>query len=76
LVIGPEARVRGAVEVGILELVGEAEGEITALERASLAEGATLRGTLRSPRVRVAEGAHIQGPCHIGPVSGVAKSRS
>ncbi|HIF98808.1 MAG TPA: polymer-forming cytoskeletal protein [Myxococcales bacterium] len=75
LVVGPDAKIRGAVEVGILELAGQVEGEITALERASLAEGATLRGTLSSPSVRVAEGAHIQGPCRIGPLSGVAKSR-
>ena len=68
LVVGPRARVKGAVEVADLMLAGEVEGDIIAIERASLVEGATLRGTLRSPRVRIDEGAHLDGPCRIGPV--------
>jgi cytoskeletal protein CcmA (bactofilin family) len=76
LVVAPQAKIRGAVEVGTLELAGEVEGNVTALERAALTEGATLRGTLRSPRVQVVEGAHIQGSCRIGPLPGAPKTRS
>jgi len=76
LVVAPQAKIRGTVEVGVLELAGEVEGDVTALECAALAEGATLRGTLRSPRVQVVEGAHIQGSCRIGPLAGAPKTRS
>ena len=76
LVVGPGARVKGPVEVADLILAGEVEGEVVAGERASLLEGATLRGTLRSPRVRIDEGAHLDGPCRIGPVENEVKGKS
>jgi cytoskeletal protein CcmA (bactofilin family) len=75
LVVGPRARVKGPVEVADLLLAGEVEGEVTAAERASLVEGATLRGTLRTPRVRIEEGAHLDGPCRIGPVENEVKGK-
>jgi len=72
LVIGPNARVDGPVVADILDLEGRVEGDVVARERVSLLAGATLRGTLRSPRVSVAEGAHLEGPCRIGPLDGKA----
>lgn len=73
LQIGPESHVSGPVTVDELELEGELDGDVLARSGARLETGATLRGTLRSPRVFVADGARIQGPCRIGPSS--AESR-
>ena len=68
--LGPDSRVSGPVSVDELELEGDLEGDVLARCSARLNPGATLRGTLRSPRVFVADGARIQGPCRIGSFSG------
>ncbi|MDG2332824.1 MAG: polymer-forming cytoskeletal protein [Myxococcota bacterium] len=70
LTVGSEARIQGCVRAESLTLAGRIEGEVVALERACLEEGATLRGTLSSPRVSVAEGALLEGPCRVGPLEG------
>lgn len=67
--VGPEARIDGSLHVDSLELAGLVQGDVRARKTATLSEGATLRGTLKSPRVRVAEGAHLEGPCSIGPAN-------
>ena len=69
LLVGPEARIDGNLLVDSLELAGLVQGDVRARKTATLSEGATLRGTLKSPRVRVAEGAHLEGPCRIGPAN-------
>ncbi len=74
LVVGPKARVDGPVRAGVLELSGRVDGDVVARERASIAQGATLRGTLKSPRVSIAEGALLEGPCQVGPVDDGSKS--
>ncbi len=76
LVVGPQARVQGPVHAESLALAGRIEGEVVARERACLEEGATLRGTLRSLRVSVAEGALLEGPCRVGPLEGDGSSES
>lgn len=68
--LGPDSRVKGPVSVDELELEGDLEGDVLARCSARLDAGATLRGTLCSPRVFVADGARIQGPCRIGSISG------
>lgn len=73
LEIGPESHVSGPVTVDELELQGELDGDVLARSVARLETGATLRGTLCSPRVFVADGARIQGPCRIGPSSGASR---
>lgn len=67
--LGPDSRVRGPVSVDELELEGDLQGDVLARRSARLDSGATLRGTLRSPRVFVADGARIEGPCRIGSLS-------
>lgn len=74
--VGPASSIEGPVNVDHLDLAGNVEGEVVARESAKLDQGATLRGTLRSPRVSVAEGARIQGPCRIGSVGGEAPGDS
>ncbi|MFP6640791.1 MAG: polymer-forming cytoskeletal protein [Myxococcota bacterium] len=68
--VGPFSRVEGPVSVDELVLAGDVEGDVVARQSAKLEQGATLRGTLRSPRVAVADGARIQGACRIGSVAG------
>ena len=67
LIVGPRARLKGTLKVGALELSGAAEGDVVARRWAALDEGATLRGTLESPCVRIADGAHLDGVCRVGP---------
>ncbi|MDE0886122.1 MAG: polymer-forming cytoskeletal protein [Myxococcota bacterium] len=76
LTVGPEGRIQGSVRAESLTLAGRIEGEVVALERACLEEGATLRGTLSSPRVSVAEGALLEGPCRVGPLDGEGSPES
>ena len=64
--LGPDSRGKGPVTVDELELEGNLEGNVVALRVARLKTGATLRGTLSSPKVFVADGARIQGACRIG----------
>ena len=64
--LGPGSHVAGPVTVDELELEGNLDGNVVARRVARLKTGATLRGTLHSPRVFVADGARIQGPCRIG----------
>lgn len=71
--IGPRSHVTGSVTVDELELEGDLDGDVLARCGARLETGATLRGTLTSPRVFVADGARIQGPCRIGPTWGDSK---
>ena len=76
LVVGPAAHLVGRLKVGALELAGEAEGDVMAERWAALHEGATLRGTLESPRVRIADGARLDGVCRVGPLRGEADTAS
>ena len=64
--VGSGAAVSGPVEVDELLSAGSIEGEVRAHERAELAPGATLRGTLQAPKIAVASGAIIQGHCRVG----------
>ena len=73
--LGPDSRVKGPVSVDELELEGDLEGDVLARCSARLDAGATLRGTLKSPRVSIAEGALLEGPCQVGPVDDGSKSR-
>jgi cytoskeletal protein CcmA (bactofilin family) len=70
LELGEDARVEGRVEVDELVSRGLVEGDVSARSRACLETGATLRGTLTSPRLAVANGAVIQGRCSTGSACG------
>ncbi len=65
LSIGVDAEVRGAVEAETLALAGSLEGAVTAETRVAVADGATLRGTLSAPSLKVEAGAVVDGACRI-----------
>ncbi|MBW2230381.1 MAG: polymer-forming cytoskeletal protein [Deltaproteobacteria bacterium] len=68
--VGPLGRIRGPVSVDELQLSGEVEGDVTTRVRVSLGGGATLRGTLETELLEVADGAVLEGSCRVGEVPG------
>jgi cytoskeletal protein CcmA (bactofilin family) len=66
LVAGDGAHIEGDLEVGEVTLAGRVDGEVVAQHRAHLAPGATVRGTLRTPELRMDEGATLEGRCQAG----------
>ena len=67
LVIGEGACVRARIEVDELIVGGELEGEIHARKRVELLHTARVVGSLRCPRLAVAEGGILEGRCEAGP---------
>jgi cytoskeletal protein CcmA (bactofilin family) len=67
LVIGEGARVRARIEVDELIVGGELEGEIHARKRVELLNTARVVGSLRCPRLAVAEGGILEGHCEATP---------
>lgn len=74
LVLGPDAVVEARIEVDQLISSGVAAGEIVARDRIELAAGARVRGTLRTPRLMVAEGCRVEARCHTGEATKLAQS--
>ncbi len=69
LILGPTAKVRARVEVDELILAGHLEGDVVARQRVVLAEGARLIGSVRTPTIRIDDGAVLDGACHTGPAA-------
>jgi cytoskeletal protein CcmA (bactofilin family) len=67
LVIGEGARVRARIEVDELIVGGELEGEIHARKRVELLNTARVVGSLRCPRLAIAEGGILEGRCEATP---------
>ncbi len=63
LVIGPDAHVRGQVEVDELVVAGLLEGDVRAHRRAELLPTGRVIGDLVTPRIKMAEGGVLQGSC-------------
>lgn len=67
LVIGEGARVRARIEVDELIVGGELEGKIHARKRVELLDTARVVGSLRCPRLAIAEGGILEGRCQTTP---------
>jgi cytoskeletal protein CcmA (bactofilin family) len=67
LVIGEGARVQARIEVDELIVGGELEGEVHARKRVELLSTARVVGSLRCPRLAVAEGGILEGRCQTLP---------
>ncbi len=67
LVIGEGAHVRARIEVDELIVGGELVGEIHARKRVELLNTARVVGSLRCPRLAVAEGGILEGRCEATP---------
>ena len=72
LVIAPGARVEAKVEVDELVVAGQLTGDATARQRLELQATGRLVGSVRTPRLTVQDGAHLEGRCETAPRAGAA----
>lgn len=72
--VGPEGRVRGALEARVVEIGGRVKGDVRGRERIVLDASAELLGDLSAPRVEIHEGAFFKGAVEMtgggGPKAG------
>ncbi len=64
--IGERAFVEGRVEAGEVVVAGELVGELHATRRVELCPTARVRASIHTPRLLVADGSLLDGPCHTG----------
>ena len=64
--VGETALVSGRIEVDELIVSGRLEGDVTARMRIELTSTARVTGTLRAPRIALADGCVMQGRCETG----------
>ncbi len=64
--IGERASVEGRVEAGEVVVAGELVGELHARRRVELCSTARVRAAIHTPRLMLAEGSILDGPCRTG----------
>jgi cytoskeletal protein CcmA (bactofilin family) len=64
--IGETGVVEADLEGDTVVVAGRVKGQITALSRIELRPTAAVQGGLRSPRLLLAEGSQVDGPCRCG----------
>jgi cytoskeletal protein CcmA (bactofilin family) len=65
--VGEEANVRANIYAPTVVVYGIVRGEIHARDRLELHSTARVQGLLKSPRMRVDEGAIFEGECRMAP---------
>ena len=65
--LGPEAVVQGNIDADELIIGGRLRGDATARLRIELCGTARVEGTIRAPRVALAEGCLLDGSCETIP---------
>jgi len=75
LIIGESARVQAAIDVDLLKVQGQVQGEIRARQRVALQATSRVSGTIWAPRVEIWPGAVFHGTVHLGrsPLAGTAE---
>ena len=66
LVIGESGRVEAKLSVRSLVVHGSVTGEITAKERVEVGPTGSIDGSVRTPKLKVVEGARINGKLAMG----------
>src|SRR6476646_11972376 len=61
LTIGPNGKIRASVFAKAVIVVGEVVGNITSTEKVEIRDNGSVDGDIVSPRVAIAEGAHVRG---------------
>ncbi len=64
--IGPEARVEARIRVDELVVAGSLEGDVEARGRVEIQSTGHVVGSLRTPRLALAEGGRLSGRCAAG----------
>lgn len=72
LIIGERGQVTAAIEVGILQVSGQVQGNITARHWVELLGPSRVTGTIRTPRLMIWKGAVIDGTCEMPSLKGNA----
>ncbi len=65
LIVGEPGNVTAEIDVGTLVISGRVSGTMTARERVELLRSSRVEGTIRTPCLVVAEGAHFNGNCEM-----------
>jgi cytoskeletal protein CcmA (bactofilin family) len=65
LIIGERGYVSGEIEVDIVEVGGQVQGNITARKRVELLQPSRVTGTIRAPSVVIWNGAIFNGHCEM-----------
>lgn len=66
ITVGPQGLVKANLSATDINIEGTVEGNVTAVERLSLGQSATLLGDAVADKLRVAEGANLRGRFQIG----------
>lgn len=64
--VGPRGRVLGNIAAETLSVAGEVVGDVVAARSVELLSSARLTGDVRTPKLRVDEGASFDGACAMG----------
>ncbi len=63
--LGRGARVEGSIDVAVLRVEGEIDGEVRVLKKMVVGPGAQIRGTIATAALEVSDGASIEGPVRM-----------
>jgi cytoskeletal protein CcmA (bactofilin family) len=63
--VGKNGRVKGNIAGESISIAGEVEGDVIASRNVEILAGARLNGALRTPSLRVEDGATIEATCSI-----------
>ena len=69
-----KGRVKGNVAVESISIAGEFDGDVVASRHVEILAGAHLKGTVRTPNLRVEDGAFFEGTCSMRDA--VAKTKA
>jgi cytoskeletal protein CcmA (bactofilin family) len=61
LTIGPNGKIKAQVFAKSVIVLGEVHGNVTASEKVDIRDNGSVDGDIISPRVAIAEGAHVRG---------------
>ena len=61
LTIGPNGNIKADINAKTVTITGEAQGNVTAVEKVEIKETGKLRGNITAPRVVIADGAFFKG---------------
>lgn len=64
--IGPHGRILGNIAAESVIIVGEVVGNVVASRSVELLASAKLTGDVRTPKLRIDEGAYFDGACAMG----------
>lgn len=65
LIIGEGGRVSAEIEVGVLQVGGQVQGNITARQQVELLRTSRVTGTIRTPCLLIWKGAVFNGKCEM-----------